>query len=135
MNKDKILIVEDDENVRFLYEQELIDEGYLTVIAMDGRDCLEKIKTESPDIVVLDIKMPVMDGMEAIKRIAEIDRDLPVIINSAYTGYKNDFISWVADAYVQKSCDLSALKSSIKLALENNRLKSRQSTTERTALS
>ncbi len=110
----KILIVDDEENIRILYEEELKDEGYQTVLAENGKECLEKIKAENPDLVILDIRMPKMDGLEAIGRIMELKNGLPIILNSAYSAYKNDFASWAADAYVLKSSDLEPLKASIR---------------------
>ena len=83
--KKKILIVDDEENIRSLYEQELIEEGYQTVLASDGKECLEKIRTESPDLVVLDIRMPRMDGIEAIGMILELNKSLPIILNTGYS--------------------------------------------------
>lgn len=122
MAGEKVLIVDDEENVRFLYEQELIDEGYQTVVARNGKECLEKVASEKPDIVLLDIRMPKMDGLEAIGKIIEINKDMPIIINSAYSTYKDDFMSWAADAYVVKSYDLDTLKTTIRdvLAKKNN---------------
>lgn len=117
----KILIVDDEENIRFLYEQELIDEGYETLLARDGKECLEKVKQESPDLIVLDIRMPRMDGLEAIGKIIEINKNIPIIINSAYSTYKDDFMSWAADAYVVKSYDLDSLKTAIKDVLQKKR--------------
>jgi DNA-binding response OmpR family regulator len=111
---EKVLIVDDEENVRFLYEQELIDEGYQTVLARDGKECLEKVASEKPDVVLLDIRMPKMDGLEAIGKIIELNKDTPIIINSAYSTYKDDFMSWAADAYVVKSYDLDTLKATIR---------------------
>ena len=118
MAGEKVLIVDDEENVRFLYEQELIDEGYQTVLARDGKECLEKVATEKPDIVLLDIRMPRMDGLEAIGKIIELNKNIPIIINSAYSTYKDDFMSWAADAYVVKSYDLDTLKTTIRDVLE-----------------
>jgi len=122
MAGEKVLIVDDEENVRFLYEQELIDEGYQTVVARDGKECLEKVASEKPDIVLLDIRMPRMDGLEAIGKIIELNKNIPIIINSAYSAYKDDFMSWAADAYVVKSYDLDTLKTTIRdvLAKKSN---------------
>ncbi len=118
MAGEKVLIVDDEENVRFLYEQELIDEGYQTLLARDGKECLEKVASENPDIVLLDIRMPRMDGLEAIGKIIELNKNIPIIINSAYSTYKDDFMSWAADAYVVKSYDLDTLKTTIREVLE-----------------
>ena len=123
MANEKILIVDNEENIRFLYEQELIEEGYKTLLAKDGKECLEKVKTEMPDLVILDIRMPKMDGLEAIGKIIELGKNIPIIINTAYSTYKDDFMSWAADAYVVKSHDLENLKSTIKEILEKKKLK------------
>ena len=115
---EKILIADDEENIRFLYEEELGDEGYQTVLAKNGRECLEKLKEESPDLIILDIRMPKMDGLEAIGHIIELNKSAAVIINTAYPDYKNkDYMSWAADAYVEKSSDLDNLKTAIKNVL------------------
>ena len=118
----KILIVDDEKNIRSLYEQELLEEGYQTVLASDGKECLEKIRTESPDLVILDIRMPRMDGIEAIGRIIELNKSLPIILNTGYSVYKDNFMCWAADAYVVKSHKLEDLKSSIKEALKRKKV-------------
>lgn len=118
----KILIVDDEENIRFLYEQELLDEGYEIILARDGKECLEMVKQQAPDLIILDIRMPRMDGLEAIGKIIEINKDIPIIINSAYSTYKDDFMSWAADAYVVKSYDLDSLKITIRDVLEKKKL-------------
>lgn len=113
-----ILIVEDNKNQRLLYEQELTDDGYRVILASDGREAIAKVEEESPDLVVMDIKMPTMDGIEAMGRILEKNNRLPVILNTAYSRYKDDFVSWSADGYVVKSSDLAELKTKIQGALE-----------------
>jgi DNA-binding response OmpR family regulator len=123
MPNEKILIVDDEENIRFLYDQELTDEGYQTVLAQDGKECLEKVEAESPDLIILDIRMPKMDGLEAIGKIIELNKSIPIIINTAYSTYKDDFMSWAADAYVVKSYDLDSLKSTIKEVLNKKKSK------------
>jgi len=117
----KILIVDDEDNIRFLYEQELLDEGYQTILAKDGKECLDLVQKDPPDLIILDIRMPRMDGLEAIGKIIEINKDIPIIINSAYSTYKDDFMSWAADAYIVKSYDLDALKRTIKEILAKKR--------------
>ena len=112
-----ILLVEDDENQRLLYEQELMHEGYEVVTASNGKEALEKVQKKLPDIVIMDINMPKMDGIEAMGRILGKNKEIPVIINTAYSNYKDSFMSWAADAYIVKTSDLSELKEKIKEVL------------------
>lgn len=109
-----ILLVEDEKNQRLLYEQELKLEGYEIITAADGKEALEKAQEQSLDIIVMDINMPRMDGMEAMGKILSKNRKIPIIINTAYSSYKDNFMSWAADAYVVKSSDLDELKNKIK---------------------
>ncbi len=114
-----ILLVEDDKNQRLLYEQELRYDGYEVVTATDGKEAVKKVQEQLPDIVIMDINMPKMDGIEAMGRILSANKEVPVIINTAYSNYKDSFMSWAADAYIVKSADLSELKGKIKEVLAN----------------
>ena len=98
-----ILLVEDDKNQRLLYEQELRHEGYEVVTASNGKEALEEVQEKLPDIVIMDINMPKMDGIEAMGRILGKNKEIPVIINTAYSNYKDSFMSWAADAYIVKT--------------------------------
>ena len=112
-----ILVVEDDKNQRLLYEQELRLEGYEVVTASDGKDALERIQEQLPDLIIMDINMPKMDGIETMGKILGKNKEIPVIINTAYSNYKDNFMSWAADAYVVKSSDLLELKNTVKEVL------------------
>ncbi|MCD4722323.1 MAG: response regulator [Desulfobacula sp.] len=80
MSANKILIVDDEEIIVRLLSMSLRSDGYETVTALSGEQGLEVFKAESPDIVVTDIKMPGMDGLELLKMIKEIDPEKEVII-------------------------------------------------------
>ena len=109
-----ILVVDDDEPIRNLLTEELTEEGYRVLTASNARDAIKLVENEPLDLVVLDIRMPGMDGLEALPRILGLKEGLPVILNTAYSQYKESFMSWAADAYVIKSSDLSELKAKIK---------------------
>ncbi len=117
----KILVVDDEENIRFLYKEELEEEGFVVEMAGNGEEALEKLSAFRPDLVTLDLKMPGIGGIEALKRIRERDRNLPIVLCSAYGEYKQDFTTWASDAYVVKSADLTELKSTIHRFLERKK--------------
>jgi DNA-binding response OmpR family regulator len=108
-----VLIADDDQNQRLLYREELAFEGYDVIEAADGPEAVSIVEAGGVDMVVLDIAMPGMDGVVAMSRILEIDNKMPVLLNTAYSTYKDDFMTWAADAYVVKSSDLSELKQRI----------------------
>ena len=112
----QILIVDDEQNIRELYKDELEEQGYGVAIAGNGDEALRVLNNKPDDfnLVMVDIKMPGMDGLELLSRIKEIRRDLPVIIVTAYDSYKLDFSSWAAEDYLVKSSDLTELKEKIK---------------------
>ena len=114
----RILVVDDEEGIRQLYQEELEEEGYEVELAEKGKEALEKISKAKPDAVILDLKMPGMGGLEVLERIREQDKDLPVIICTAYGEYKSDLTTWASDAYVVKSADLTGLKGVIRRFLE-----------------
>ncbi|MGA2466723.1 MAG: response regulator [Thermodesulfobacteriota bacterium] len=113
----RIMIVDDEENIRFLYKEELEEDGFMVELAKNGQEALEKLSLFKPDLITLDIKMPGMDGIETLKRIRETERHLPIIMCSAYGEYKQDFTTWASDAYVVKCADLTELKTTIRKLL------------------
>lgn len=115
----KILVVEDEQHQRELYVMELNDEGYDVDQASNGKEAADKVKDSKYDLVVLDIRMPEMDGIEALGKILSKDKKIPIIIYTAYSNYKSNFMTWTADAYVTKSSDLSELKNKIKEILSS----------------
>ncbi len=79
-----ILIIDDDDQLRHSFERLLREEGYLAMGAPSGEAGLEIVEKERPDLVILDMRLPGMDGFETFKRIHELDPKLPVIIVTAY---------------------------------------------------
>ena len=116
----KILVVDDEENIRLLYQEELEEEGYTVDVATNGQEALDKMNTFKPDLITLDIKMPGMDGVETLRKIREVHRDLPVILCSAYGEYKQDLTTWASDAYVIKTSNLTELKGTIRILLSKD---------------
>jgi DNA-binding response OmpR family regulator len=113
-----ILIVDDEQNLRLLYRRELEEEGYEVFEADSAEAGIELFKNERPDLVVMDIRMPGMNGLEGMARVLDEDRRVPIILNTAYDSYRDDFTSWAADAYVTKGPDTTELKKTIRRLLE-----------------
>lgn len=120
MPKIKILVVDDEENIRLLYKEELTDAGYEVDTARDAMDADKKIPIFRPDLITLDIKMPGMDGLEYLRKFREKDKQTPVVLCTAYQDYKKDFKVWASEAYVVKSFNLDHLKATIKEVLEQS---------------
>jgi len=118
----KLLIVEDDEHQQLLLAEEFRLEGHEVLLASSGAEALEAIGKVTPDLVVLDVAMPKMDGIEALGRILAKDNRIPIVIHTAYTNYKDNFMAWSADAYVVKSSDPSELKAEVKRVLARRAL-------------
>ena len=117
----KILIVDDEEHIRYLYSEELTEAGYEVVTADSGYKLLEMIEEEKPDLVVLDIKMVDYNGLDLLQDIRNRFYDMPVVLCTAYDTFKEDMKSIAADFYVIKSFDLTELKKKIAMALEANK--------------
>jgi len=109
-----ILVVDDDRSLRRLYQAELESEGYRVLLAGNGNEASECVAQETPDVIVMDIRMPEKDGLDAMAQILMDHGRIPIILNTAYSSYQDDFFTWAADAYIIKSADLEPLKCKIR---------------------
>ncbi|MBQ4901299.1 response regulator [Paenibacillus sp. Marseille-P2973] len=80
----KVLIVDDQNGIRILLMEVFSSEGYKTYQAANGKLALEIVRSDSPDLVLLDMKIPGMDGLEILKHIKEVNPDIKVIMMTAY---------------------------------------------------
>ena len=94
----KVLIVEDNVDLVDAYELVFEKEGFDVEVVFDGKQALEKLKTFHPEIVLLDIMMPYMNGFEFLQEVRKTDKDLIVVVNSNLS----------QDAEIKKSFDLGA---------------------------
>ncbi|MDW7711390.1 MAG: response regulator [Deferrisomatales bacterium] len=108
-----ILFIDDDESIRFLVQEELTLEGHRVRVADDGWDGLRAVEEACPDVVVVDIKMPGIGGLEVLRRLKETHPQIPVFLFTAYNDYRAEAIQLGADGYFIKSPDMSRLKNAI----------------------
>jgi DNA-binding response OmpR family regulator len=116
----RILVLDDEEHIRALYTMELEDEGYRVTAVGECRKGLDRIKKGEVDLLILDIRMPDMDGREVLSQVRDIDIKLPIVISSAYPKYKQEFGVWAADDFFVKEHDLTELKEKIRKLLEKS---------------
>lgn len=117
-----ILLVDDSRNIREYCRQELEDEGYDVVVASDGGEVPCLLSQVHPDLVVLDICMPGVNGLETVEWLSTVEPDLPVILYTSYDDIcARDGRTWKATACVEKRADLTELKSVICSALRSKR--------------
>jgi DNA-binding response OmpR family regulator len=110
----KILLVDDEESIHLLYREELEEQGYAVHSALSGEEALDELNIVAPDLVILDINMPGMNGIDVLRRIKEVHPDMPVILSSAYQEFKQDLASWASDDYIVKSSNLNELLAAVK---------------------
>lgn len=112
-----VLVVDDEDSIRALYQAELEDDGYKVFSAPDGATALEVLEKEPVHVVVLDIKLKGESGLQLLQEIVRRFKDIPVILSTAYGSYKDDFSSWLAEAYVVKSSSMNELKGQVQRIL------------------
>jgi CheY-like chemotaxis protein len=116
--KAKILIVDDEPNNVDFLEQALEDSGYQLITATNGQEAMNKIQSEQPDLVLLDLAMPVMDGFAVLDQVKSDSmlRDIPIIIISAEHDSKSVVrgIKQGAEDYLTKPVDASLLVKKVK---------------------
>jgi len=114
-----ILIVDDEKEICTILSDNLSREGYRVFVAYEGKTALELARKEKPDLVLLDIKMPRMNGIEVLRRIKKIKKETVVIMLTAYGTLETarGAMKLGAYDYITKPFDLFSLKSIVKEAL------------------
>jgi len=115
----RILIVEDNGAQRLLYGLELSDMGYKVILAKNGLEAIEEFRAQKPDLVLLDLILPNMEGFEVLRKLLCANPAIPVIIHTAYSAESKDNIRWAAEAYIVKSSDLTELKNTVRRVLNS----------------
>ena len=117
----KILIVEDDKNIREGVADFLSEFGYNTIEASDGREALAKFDEQDISLVILDIQMPYINGLEVLKEIRKRSK-LPVLMLTAFSDeeYKIDAYTSLADGYLEKPFSLPVLRARVDSLIERH---------------
>lgn len=125
MANPKILVVDDEESIREFFEIMLKREGYEVMTAQNGRVALDLLKTKNADLIITDIQMPEMSGMELLAQVKEIDIDIPIIMVTAFgsTDTAVEAMKLGAFDYIQKPFKIDEVKIIIAEALEKRNLK------------
>lgn len=120
-SKKTIMVVDDEEKVCWAFEQFLNEEGYDVIIASNAQEAISKLKEENPDLVIMDVRMPGIDGIEALSEMKSIDPDTYVIIMTAYGDMQTAIRAMQAGAfdYIIKPIDLDQVHVVIQKALKS----------------
>jgi DNA-binding NtrC family response regulator len=113
-----VLFVDDEEGFLELYRTAFTREGYVVETTATADGARERLERGGVDLVVLDIRLGEASGLSLLREIKARDAAIPVVLSTAYARYQDDFSSWLADAYVVKSSDLTDLKGAVKRCLE-----------------
>ncbi len=120
----RILIVDDEQAIRRALKDILLLEKYEVEEAVDGLDCLVKLKQKEFDVIILDIKMPKMDGMEALDKIEQLAPDTPVVMISGHATIDTavEAVKKGAFDFISKPPDLNRLLITIRNAIDKSSL-------------
>jgi diguanylate cyclase (GGDEF)-like protein len=124
LEKQNILLVDDDEDMCTILSMILKNEGYQIIIAHSGADALAQIEKQSFNVVLLDIRLPDMSGLEILKKVKEKDPNVIVIIMTGYSSMEGviDALRYDAYDYLQKPLDIEKVKVIIKRGIEQQQL-------------
>ena len=114
----QILIVDGDERYRSRCSGDLEREGHEVTTASNGFDALRAVERHVPDVVITEIQLPGMDGLDLMSRLLAEHRQVIVILNSASLHYKESFMSWAADGFVAKSVEGLELRTTVEALLD-----------------
>jgi len=121
----KVLIVEDDQDIRQLLMFTLVNAGYNVVLAADGTEAWEQALAAMPDVILLDVRMPRMDGFEVLRRLVKNPSTvaIPVIMVTARGERKDQQYAMKNGAfdYIVKPWSIGEVEHSVKLALEHTK--------------
>jgi len=122
--QEKILVIDDEPDIGWLFSKILSEEGYQVLISLNGEEGISKIKKEQPDLVFLDLKLPGKDGIEILREIRRFDKDLLVIVLTAYETVKTavEAMKLGAYDYLSKPVNIEKIKTTLENAIRTQTL-------------
>lgn len=114
----RILVIDGDDVARTACCEDLTRDGHLAVAVPCASAAREAVQREMPDLVVLDVGPPSSDGIGILGELLSLGREIRIVLHTVHLLYKDDFRSWLADAYVLKSQDTSELREVIRDVLD-----------------
>lgn len=123
MQKGRIIVVDDEENIRNTLQKILTDEGYKVSCASDGENALKIVKSEAPDLVLLDVWIPGIDGMQTLKILKDIDPETEIVMMSGHSAIDTAVKATKIGAFdfIEKPFSLDAILLTVAKALKNRR--------------
>ncbi|SDP99503.1 DNA-binding response regulator, OmpR family, contains REC and winged-helix (wHTH) domain [Mucilaginibacter sp. OK268] len=124
MSKIRLLLAEDEQALAHIVRESLEENGFGVILCANGEQALQKYKSDRPDILVLDIMMPKMDGFEVARQVRETDKITPIIFLTARSQSKDVVAGFESGAndYLKKPFSVEELVVRIKVLLSDNRL-------------
>jgi len=117
-----VLLVDEDLKTALNCKAELESQGYRVMCTHSGREALELFAREKIDLIVSEISLPDMPGMDLIETFAARRQRIPIVVNTAALSYRESFRSWAADAIVEKSSDICVLFAMVTALLQSSKL-------------
>lgn len=126
----RVMVVDDEENIRDVLSNYLTTLGYNVVTAQDGEDALSKFARSGFDLIISDLLMPTVDGLELLKKVRELDKDVIFLMITGYPSIETavEAIKKGAYDYITKPFHMEDVKIRIERAFEKKNLKERLST-------
>lgn len=123
--RSKLLIVDDDEKILFAFQEVFTKDGYDTIVARNGKEALREVTASAPRVVIMDITMPRLDGLEALRAIRQLNPSIPVILVTGFGTMQTAIKAMQVGAfeYLTKPLDVATVRDVVRRALTSTGLK------------